>query len=59
MGAVREDYLESLDKMFPNGYIILHIPTDGEIPMSLFNPNKNESLEEWRRLLDRHKETRL
>ena len=49
---MREDYLEQLDKMFPDGYIICYTNPDGQLRMSLYNPNKYELIE------DIHKELR-
>ena len=52
---MREDYLEAIDKMFPDGYIIVYTNPDGQIRMSLHNPHQDESIQEWHELLVKHK----
>ena len=39
---MREDYLEQLDKMFPQGYVICYTNPNGDFRMSLFNPYRYE-----------------
>jgi len=49
---MREDYLEQLDKMFPNGYLICHLVyPDNTLRMTLYNPEKDEIIEDAHRLL--------
>ena len=43
---MREDYLETLDKMFPEGYIICYTNPDEQLRMALYNPNKYELIED-------------
>lgn len=48
---MREDHMEALDKMFPDGYIIVYTCPDLQLRMSLFNPHKDPTIEEYHRLL--------
>lgn len=43
--------MENLDKMFPDGYIVVYTCDDGQIRLSLYNPHKDNSLEGYHRLL--------
>jgi hypothetical protein len=54
---VREDYLEQLDKMFPEGYVIAYTNPDGNMRMSLFNPFKYKLIEDIRLVLSGFKDT--
>lgn len=36
---MREDYQEALDKMFPQGYLIIYGQESGDVRMGLFNPH--------------------
>ena len=38
---MREDQLESLDTLFPGGYLIVHIQQNGTSKFSWFNPENN------------------
>ena len=35
-----EDHMETLDKIFPNGYLIVYTCPDEQMRMSLYNPHK-------------------
>ena len=48
---MREDHMETLDKMFPKGWICVYTCTDGQVRMSLFNPDQLELLEEFHQAL--------
>jgi hypothetical protein len=37
---MREDYLESLDKMFPDGYVIIYTCPNETLRLSIYNPQK-------------------
>lgn len=43
---MREDYLEQLDKMFPQGYVICYTNPDGNLRMSLYNPHRYDLIGE-------------
>ena len=48
---MREDYLEKLDKMFPDGYIILYTNPNKTLRMALHNPYRFDLIEEYRKLI--------
>lgn len=48
---MREDQIEVLDKMFPNGYLIVYTCQDLQIRMSLYNPHKDGTIEKCHNLL--------
>lgn len=48
---MREDHLERLDKMFPEGYVIVYTCPNGTARMSLYNPNKYELIEKYHQIL--------
>ena len=41
---MREDQLEQLEKMFPDGFIIIPVCKDGKARLTLNNPNKDKEL---------------
>lgn len=41
---MREDHLEALDKMFPNGYMICYSQPNLDVRMSYYNPHKAQLL---------------
>lgn len=41
---MREDHLEALDKMFPNGYMIVYSQENMNVRMSYYNPHRAELL---------------
>lgn len=41
---MREDFIEQLDKMFPEGYVIAYTCPDSQIRMSYWNPEKYSQL---------------
>lgn len=47
MESMREDYLESLDKMFPQGYAIAYTCPDGQMRFSHFNPNEVDQIQRF------------
>jgi hypothetical protein len=48
---VREDFMEQLDKMFPDGYIVLYTNPNSTFRMSLYNPHKYELIESFHNLI--------
>lgn len=43
---MREDHMEAIDKMFPQGYVIVYTCPDGQIRLSLYNPERLKQIEE-------------
>lgn len=43
---MREDYLEKLEEMFPNGYLICYTNPDETIRFGIYNPTELTELEE-------------
>lgn len=43
---MREDYIEQLDKMFPDGYVIVYTCPNNTIRLSLYNPHQYEDIDE-------------
>jgi hypothetical protein len=41
---MREDYQEKLEKMFPNGYVIIYTQSNGSKRLGMFNPNKDREI---------------
>ena len=48
---MREDFMEELDRMFPEGYVILYTCPNSTFRMSLYNPNKYEIIEKYQSLI--------
>jgi hypothetical protein len=48
---MREDYMEKLDQMFPEGYVIVYSNPNDTLRLSLYNPNKYEQIAEIHDLL--------
>jgi len=48
---MREDHLESLDKMFPDGYVIVYSCPDSQLRLSLFNPHQCPNINEYHEVL--------
>jgi hypothetical protein len=46
-GDMREDHLEALEQMFPSGFLIMYTCPDGQIRYSMWNPLKNECINDW------------
>jgi hypothetical protein len=44
---MREDHLEALDKMFPDGYLIVYTQPNSNIRMSYYNPLRAALLYEY------------
>ena len=44
---MREDHLEALDKMFPDGYLIVYTQPNNNIRMSYYNPHRAQLLYEY------------
>lgn len=42
---MREDYAESLEKMFPMGFVIVHVSPNETISYAYFNPEGVEQLD--------------
>jgi len=49
--GMREDYIEQLDKMFPEGYIICYTNPDNNLRLSLYNPHKYKLIGDIHELL--------
>lgn len=45
---MREDFIETLDKMFPAGYLIMYTCPDGQIRFGMYNPKRLVPIEMWR-----------
>ena len=42
---MREDYQESLDRMFPNGYVIVYTnSSNSNVRVNMYNPNLTDKL---------------
>lgn len=54
---MQENHLEQLDKMFPEGYIIVYTCKDSQVRMSLYNPNQYELIEKYHQLLKKESES--
>jgi hypothetical protein len=52
---VREDFMEKLDALFPDGYVIVYTCPDSQLRMSLYNPHKDETIERYHQLLKENK----
>lgn len=48
---MREDYQESLEKMFPKGYVITFIQPNSDPAYSWFNPNEDEFIVDYLTML--------
>lgn len=44
---MREDYTEKLDKMFPDGYVILYTNPNNTLRISHYNPHKIELINDY------------
>jgi hypothetical protein len=52
---MREDYLETLDKMFPKGYVIVYtFENNDNMHCHFYNPYRYEALLEYRDLILDH-----
>lgn len=49
--GVREDLMEKLDAMFPDGYLIVYTCPDSQLRLSLYNPHKDETIEQYHQTL--------
>lgn len=49
---MREDFQESLQKMFPNGYVITYIQPNKEPAYHWFNPLEDEFINTYLEMLD-------
>lgn len=47
---MREDYLESLDKMFPKGWGMIYTAQDDQVRWADYNPNNIEQIFRFRDL---------
>jgi hypothetical protein len=51
---MREDHLESLEKMFPRGYVMIYTCPDGSMRVSMFNPQGYDILfEQYTKIKER------
>ena len=41
---MREDFIETLDKMFPDGYAIVYTNPDGQVRFNHYNPHGDPTL---------------
>lgn len=52
---MREDHMEAIDAMYPDGYLIVYTCKDGQLRMSLYNPHKDPTIEKYHQLLVENK----
>ena len=50
---MREDYIEAMDRMFPEGWICLYTCPDGQVRFSLYNPQQLAMFEAWRKAIEK------
>jgi len=51
---MREDHIEQLDKMFPNGYVMIYTNPNLTFRVSVFNPLKFKILhKQWKAIQER------
>lgn len=48
---MREDQSEKLDKIFPDGYVVVYTCPDKQIRCAIFNPHNDESLFKYNDLI--------
>jgi hypothetical protein len=53
---MREDFLISMDTMFPNGYVLVYTQKTGDIRLALFNPHGDKTIDEIHESLREEKE---
>lgn len=44
---MREDYIEQLDKMFPDGWAIVYTCQDNQVRFSHYNPHKDKTINDF------------
>lgn len=44
---MREDYQEQLDKMFPDGYVIVYTNPNSAIRINIYNPHGDKTMFEY------------
>jgi hypothetical protein len=44
---MQENHLEALEKMFPDGFLIMYTCPDRQIRFSMWNPHKDETIHLW------------
>lgn len=47
--------MEQLDKMYPDGYLIVYTCPDGQLRLSLYNPHGDPTIERYHKLLKENK----
>ena len=52
---MREDTMEKIDALFPDGYLIVYTCKDNQLRLSLYNPHKDETIERYYQLLKENK----
>jgi hypothetical protein len=48
---MREDLMIKLEKMFPKGYVIVYTNKNNSLRVNMFNPELDESINEYRKIL--------
>lgn len=48
---MQENIQEKLDKLFPNGYVIIYTCPDNQIRCAMYNPNLYKQLEDYHDLI--------
>lgn len=46
---MREDYLEALERMFPDGFLVLYSCPDGQLRALVHNPHEDPTIEAFRK----------
>lgn len=52
---MREDVMEKLDALFPDGYLIVYTCKDSQLRLSLYNPHRDGTIERYHQLLKENK----
>jgi hypothetical protein len=48
---MREIDMETIDALYPDGYLIVYTCRDGQLRMSLYNPHQDQTIEKYHQLL--------
>jgi len=48
---MREDYLEQLEKMFPDGYVLVYTCKNNTVRLGFYNPEGLDELEHTKELI--------
>ena len=44
---MREDHQEAMDKMYPDGWLLVYTCPDGQIRYGMYNPHRDKTIEGW------------